>query len=134
MVTERKPPGVSFESWADRQIREATERGDFDDLPGKGKPLRGLDKPYDELWWVREKLEREQVSHLPPSLALRKEAQDALEAARNARSEDEVRRILGKLNERIREAVRVPPSGPPHRLVPFDIDRTVREWRERHGS
>jgi hypothetical protein len=28
-----------FESALDRQIRAAEERGEFDDLPGKGKPL-----------------------------------------------------------------------------------------------
>lgn len=133
-MTERKPPGVSFESWADRQIREAEERGAFDDLPGKGKPLSGLDTPYDELWWVRQKMEREQVSYLPPSLVLRKEAQEAREAAERAGSEREVRRILTEINERIREAIRTPPSGPPHRLVPFDVERAVREWRERSGG
>ncbi|MGW8376495.1 DUF1992 domain-containing protein [Streptomyces sp. ODS28] len=132
-MTERKPPGVDFESWVDRQIREAAERGAFEDLPGKGKPLRGLNEPYDAMWWVRDKMEREQVSYLPPSLALRKEAQDAREAAEAAASEDEVRRILTEINERIREAIRTPPSGPPHRLTPFDVDRAVRDWRARHG-
>jgi hypothetical protein len=38
-MTERKPPGMSFESWVDKQIREATERGEFDGLPGAGKPI-----------------------------------------------------------------------------------------------
>lgn len=28
-----------WESWIDEQIREAEARGDFDNLPGKGKPL-----------------------------------------------------------------------------------------------
>ena len=133
-MTERKPPGISQESWVDRQIREATERGAFDDLPGTGEPLRGLDKPYDELWWVRDKMEREQVSWLPPSLALRKEAQDAYEAAGRADSEREVRRVLQGVNEKIREAIRAPPQGPPLDLAPFDVERAVREWRERHGG
>ena len=30
---------AQWESAVDQQIREAQERGDFDDLPGKGKPL-----------------------------------------------------------------------------------------------
>jgi hypothetical protein len=129
-MTERKPPGVSFESWVDRQIREAEERGEFRDLPGAGKPLRGASEPYDETWWVREKLAREGVSVLPPTLALRKEAEDALDAARGARSEREARRILTEINERIREAIRTPLEGPPLNLVPFDVERVVREWRE----
>ncbi len=38
-MATRKPPGISFESFADLQIRKAREDGLFDDLPGKGKPL-----------------------------------------------------------------------------------------------
>jgi hypothetical protein len=83
-MTQRKPPGLPFESWVDRQIREATERGEFENLPGAGKPLRGEGKPYDEMWWVKEKMERENLSYLPPGLALRKEAQDARAAALGA--------------------------------------------------
>ncbi|SMC89901.1 DUF1992 domain-containing protein [Lentzea albidocapillata] len=40
-MTQRKPPGMGFESWIDRQIREAQERGEFDNLPSAGKPLPG---------------------------------------------------------------------------------------------
>ncbi|MCT2592534.1 DUF1992 domain-containing protein [Streptomyces sp. N2-109] len=131
-MTERKPPGISFESWADRQIREAAERGELDDLPGAGKPLPGLDKPYDELWWVKEKMEREGLSCLPPSLALRKEAQEAQVAAARAPSEAEARRIVAGINERIREALRNPPAGPPLNLSPLDIEEVAADWRARH--
>lgn len=55
-MTERKPPGVSWETWIERQIRQGMEQGEFDDLPGHGKPLRDIDQPRDELWWVRDKL------------------------------------------------------------------------------
>lgn len=133
-MTERKPPGVSFETWIDKQIREATERGDFDDLPGAGKPIPDLDKPYDELWWVKQKLRRENISHLPPTLALRKAAEDALTAAMDAPTEDEVRRIVAAINTRIADAIRKPPSGPPLDLVPFDVERVVHDWRERRGE
>ncbi len=77
-MTERKPPGVGFETWVERQIREATERGAFDDLPGAGRPIPDLDKPHDELWWVKQKLRRENFSYLPPTIALRKQAEEAL--------------------------------------------------------
>lgn len=133
-MTERKPPGVTFETWVDKQIREATERGDFADLPGAGKPLRHLDQPYDEMWWIKDKMSREHLSYLPPSLALRKEAEDALEAAANAPTEAALRRILAAVNERIRAALRTPLEGPPLNLVPFDIDEQAGKWRERHGS
>lgn len=35
-----------WESWIDQQIREAQERGQFDDLPGKGRPLDLTPNPY----------------------------------------------------------------------------------------
>jgi hypothetical protein len=133
-VTGRKPPGVGFETWVERQIREATERGKFDDLPGAGKPIPDLDEPHDELWWVKGKLRREQVSWLPPTMALRKEAEDALEAAARAGSEDEVRRIVADINRRIVEGNRKAASGPPLNLAPFDVERVVQRWRERLGG
>jgi Domain of unknown function (DUF1992) len=133
-MTERKPPGVPFETWADKQIREAEERGAFADLPGAGKPLPSLNTPYDEMWWIRNKMRQEGLSFLPPSLVLRKEAEDALAAVAGARSEAEVRRILDAINVKIAAAVRNPPEGPPHNLVPYDVERAVADWREGQGS
>lgn len=129
MTTKRKPAGASWESWIDRQVREAEERGEFDDLPGVGKPIPDLDKPFDELWWVRDKLHREGLTYMPPSVALRKEATDALQAASRANSEAEVRKIISAINDKIREANRVGIAGPPLMLVPYAVDRVVREWR-----
>ncbi len=47
-----------WESIAERRIREAAEQGEFDDLPGAGRPLPGLDGTYDPDWWVKEWLRR----------------------------------------------------------------------------
>jgi hypothetical protein len=131
-MTARKPPGLGWESWIDRQIREAIERGELDDLPGAGEPLPDLDEPYDEMWWVRRKLGSEGLTLLPPSLALRREARDAFEAASRARSEAEVRRLIGHVNEQIREANRDRVADPVILLVPYDVDRAVKDWREQH--
>ncbi|MCX4537259.1 DUF1992 domain-containing protein [Streptomyces sp. NBC_00841] len=133
-MTERKPPGVSFESWVDKQIRDSEERGDFSQLPGFGKPLSDIDRPYDEAWWIKAKMQREGVSVLPPALALRKEAEDVREAVSGARSEAEVRRMLTEVNEKIEAAIRRPPPGPLLNLRPFDIDAVVGEWRAGRGS
>ena len=133
-MTERKPPGVGFGTWVERQIREAAERGEFDNLPGAGKPIADLDKPHDELWWVKQKLRRENLSYLPPTIALRKEAEDALAAAYRARSEDQVRRIVADINGKIVDGNRKATSGPPLNLMAFDIERVVRTWRERQAS
>ncbi|MFG2291976.1 DUF1992 domain-containing protein [Streptomyces sp. NPDC048603] len=131
-MTERKPPGVSFESFVEKQIREAEERGDFRQLPGFGKPLADDTAPYDELWWVKGKLHREGVSVLPPALALRKEAEDAVEAVAEARTEARVREVLAAVNEKIAAAIRLPPPGPPLRIKPFDVEAMVEEWRAAH--
>jgi Domain of unknown function (DUF1992) len=133
-MTERKPPGVGFQSWVERQIQEAMERGEFDNLPGAGKPIADLDKPHDELWWIKDKLRRENLSYLPATLALRKEAEDALAAALRARSETEVRRILAAINRKILDGNRKAASGPPLNLMPFDVERVVAGWRERQQS
>jgi hypothetical protein len=132
-MTERKPPGVGFETWVERQLREAAERGAFDDLPGAGKPIPDLDKPHDELWWVKQKLRRENFSYLPPTIALRKQAEEALEAATQAGSEDAVRRIVADINAKIIEGNRKAASGPPLNLAPFDVERVVGDWRDRRG-
>jgi len=128
-MTERKPPGVSWETWIDRQIREGIERGDFDGLAGHGKPLADVDRPHDELWWVRNKLQREGVSYLPPTLALRKDVEDARDAITTADSEDEVRALVADINERIRAVNRQATSGPPSNLMPLDVERSVEAWR-----
>jgi hypothetical protein len=133
-MSERKPPGVGFGSWVERQIREAAERGAFDNLPGAGRPIPDLDKPHDELWWVKQKLRREQLAYLPPTIVLRKEAEEALVAASRASSEGEVRRIVADINEKIMEGNRKAASGPPLNLAPFDVERVVAAWRDRQAS
>jgi len=42
----------------ERQIREAMARGEFDALPGAGKPLPDLDRQYEPAWWAKRYVER----------------------------------------------------------------------------
>jgi hypothetical protein len=128
-MSARKPPGLGWESWIDRQVREATERGEFDDLPGAGQPIPNLARPFDELWWVKDKLRREGLTYMAPSVALRKEAHEAYEAALAARSEAEARRILEAINDKIRSANRTGITGPALMLVPHDVERVLAERR-----
>ena len=46
---------------AENKIRAAIEAGEFDNLPGFGKPAAIFDEPYDPFWWIRRKLQREQL-------------------------------------------------------------------------
>ena len=129
-MTERKPPGVSWESWVDRQIREGQENGEFDGLPGHGQPLRDIDR-RDNMWWVRQKLRREKVSVSPPAIALRRELDEALERIASATTEDEVRRLVSAINDRIRYVNSHTISGPPTSVAALDIDSVLRKWRDR---
>ncbi|MDQ3707949.1 MAG: DUF1992 domain-containing protein [Actinomycetota bacterium] len=133
-MSPRKPAGESYESFVDRQIREAQERGEFDNLPGAGKPLPGLHRPYDELWWVRKKLKEENLSYVPPTLQVRKELQDAREQIARASSEREVRDITAVINKRIREANRTALQGPASSVMPLDEEQTVHQWRQRRAN
>ena len=133
-MTERKPFGVSWETWIDRQVREGMERGEFDGLAGHGKPIADIDRPHDELWWVRDKLRREGVTYLPPTLALRKDVEDARAAIDEATSEAEVVQIVEEINQRIRSVNRLATAGPPSNLMPLDLERTVGAWRAARGE
>lgn len=134
-MTERKPAGMGIEAWADRQIREAIERGEFDDLPGAGKPLPGLNRPHDDNWWIKQKLRDENLSYpLPPTLAVRKEVAEMLATTSRATTESAVRTIVTEANNKITEALAQNLPGPPLNLAPYDIDRIVREWHHEQAS
>lgn len=92
-----------WDSLAEDRIREAQASGEFDNLPGFGKPIPGIDEPYDELWWVKDKLKREGLSNLPPALALRLDVERTLARIQTLTAESDVRRELAALNERIRK-------------------------------
>ena len=131
-MTERKPANVDFETWIDQQIRQAEAEGEFDDLPGKGKPLAGLDEPHDELWWVRQMMKREGISVTPTPLALKREVHDLQDRLDREPTEACVRRVVEELNERIRRENRMPKiDGPPTTVSPLDVEEVVDRWRAR---
>jgi hypothetical protein len=130
-MTERKPPGVSFESWVDKQIREAIDRGEFDNLSGAGEPIRNLDTPYDEVW-VRRLLEDEGATPedmLPTPLRLRREVERLPETVRKLRSEQAVRDAVEELNERIAAWLRKPLGGPAVPVRRVAVESIVTQWR-----
>lgn len=129
-MTERKPPGMTWETWIDRQIRDAQERGEFDGNRFHGRPLPGLDGRRDPDWWVKGLARREGVDQLPTTLRVRKELEEALEAIAGADSEDEVRAIVAGINARILDVNRKASSGPPSNLMPLDESRVLRTWAE----
>ena len=124
-----------YESSIDRQLREAAERGEFDNLPGSGKPLPDAGREYDEDWWVKDWLEREGATAgvIPPTLALRREVEELAERVDRLRTEREVRDYVADLDERVRKARVGLMDGPPVVLPPLDADRIVALWREQVG-
>jgi hypothetical protein len=126
----KKPIDPKFwEALTEQRIREAQDAGEFDRLPGFGKPIPGIDDPHDENWWVRRKLEREQLSALPPALEIRRDKEQTLARLAWLRSEGEVRQTLLELNERIRKAHFSAVWGPPADTLPVDIEAEVERWR-----
>lgn len=121
-----------YESWVERQVREAIERGEFDNLPGAGKPIPGLNGREDANWWIKSKLEHEEIRGvLPASLALRKEVEELPETLADQRDEDAVREIVRNLNRRIRESHLRRDEGPMIVVHTVDVDATVDSWRAR---
>jgi hypothetical protein len=129
-MTERKPAGMTFTSWIDKQIQDAAERGAFNDLPGAGKPLprRNTDDPEA---WAREYALREGASTsdlLPTPLRLRKDSAQLAESVPGLPSEQAVRDTVAELNERIMAWRRLP-LGPPIFVPLVDADAMVERWR-----
>ena len=133
----RKQP-KKIEPLHERLIREAQERGEFDNLAGAGKPLRNL-TGSGARDWVTGWVQREDLSGvLPPELALRKEAEQIVDTVSELRTEEQVRAAVEELNRRIREMRLRPPSGhnrgPESFLRTVSADRVVNEWRERRQA
>ena len=130
-MTERKPADMSFTSWIDKQIAEATERGAFDNLPGAGKPIPHHGDEDAAQAWLRGYLRREGLSAealLPAPLRLRKAIDRLAGEVTGLRSEQEVREAVGELNHQIREWRRIP-LGPPVFVPLVDEEAMVRQWR-----
>ena len=133
-MTERKPAGTSWETWIDAQVRVAMERGDFDNLPGAGKPLPSLGQEYDPLWWVKQLVQREQISMLPPSLELLRKVQNELAMIEKLHDEATVRRRVAALNVEIAKINATVMDGPPTRLGTLDVDQVVARWRQTRSA
>jgi hypothetical protein len=117
------------------QIQQAIRRGDFDNLPGAGKPIADLGTTYDPDWWIRRKIEREQITGLgPPALTLRTENAGLDERIDAIMTEQGVRALLDDFNSRVVEARRQLKGGPPVVTPTRDVEAEVVLWRERQEA
>lgn len=121
--------------WVDLQVRRAMERGEFDDLPGLGKPIEGLGTEHDPDWWIKKLVEREQITGvLPAALQVRKDDAELDGNLDRLATEHEVRDAVAEFNERIRRARIQPLGGPPVITRERDEEAQVEAWRERRTA
>ena len=134
----KSDPAQRFEQqtlWVDAQIQMAMRRGEFDNLPGAGKPIKGIGDTHDPDWWVKNLLEREQISGLgPPAILLRKEDAELDARLDGVSAEPEVRRILEDFNARVVSARRQLMGGPPVITRTRDIEVEVDAWKARRAE
>ncbi|WP_435770733.1 DUF1992 domain-containing protein [Nocardioides sp. SYSU DS0651] len=122
------------QTWVDLQVQQAMERGDFDDLPGAGKPIAGLGDQHDPDWWVKQLVERERITVLPAALQLRRDDAELDDRIDELPSEPEVRSFVEDFNARVIRARYTPVDGPPLITMPRDVDATVAQWQERRAA
>jgi Domain of unknown function (DUF1992) len=134
-MTERKPRGMSFETWVDSQISRAQAQGAFEGLPGYGRPLPRRDREKTAFDWALEWARREQgdeelvAGMLPPGLALRRERDLLPAAVTQLPTEAAARAMAEDYDERVRAFWRRPQFTPD--VVPglADVDALVAHWR-----
>src|SRR4051812_10538170 len=115
------------------QIRAAQARGDFDDLPGKGKPLE-LPEVYDPNWWIKSYVQREGIDTsalVHPTIALRREAGTFPESLAELTTEEQVRAVLEDFNRRVVAEWRRPLAGPSLPVVARQVavEPMIDRWR-----
>ena len=116
--------------WVDLQVQKAIERGEFDNLPGAGKPLPPLDD--DPNWWLKKLIERERITGvLPEALQLRKDDAELDAELDRHSSERVVRELLEAFNARVVNARRQLQGGPPVITPTRDVEAEVTAWRAR---
>jgi hypothetical protein len=130
-MSEKKPPGKSWDSWIEELIARADEDGQFENLEGAGKPLPGLTDGYDPDWWAKKLVQREGVSILPPALELLRKVEVEMVKILALGSEPEVRARVVALNAEIAKLNATAAEGPPTRLGPLDVEAIVAQWLRR---
>ena len=122
-------------AYVETSIQQAIRRGEFDDLPGAGKPLPDLGGSHDPDWWIRRKIETEKLSGLgPPALTLRVEHAELADRLDALSREGDVREVLEDFNRRVIEARRQLLGGPPVVTPTVDLDAELAAWAARRRA
>lgn len=112
-----------YRDLVEEQLREAMERGEFEELPGRGRRLDlGEDSPD---WWARRKMEElKRQNEVTGFLRRLEESRDRIwslpdEPSVRSAAED-LNREIDEINPGLREE---------ERLLPLDPDEAVATWR-----
>jgi len=131
-MTERKPDGMSFQTWVDEQIARAQREGAFDGLDGAGKPLPRRDRDKTSYEWALEWARREEAdvaAMMPTGLALRKEREELPARVARQPTEELARAVVEAHNARVDQYYRRPVEGPWIPVGMPDVEELVAEWR-----
>lgn len=133
------PPPVQLTAenkheFVETAIQLAIRRGEFDDLPGAGKPLEGLGAHHDPDWWIRRKIESENLTGLgPPAILLRTEDRELNDQLDRIPRAADVREVLEDFNKRVINARRQLQGGPPVVTQTRDVEVEIAAWAERRA-
>lgn len=112
-------------------IEQAARRGDFDDLPGAGKPL-DLPATHDPDWWVNQRIASGDIDRqalLPAVVLLRKEYEKRDETLAALPTAKAAREYAEDFTERVHQDRRATPFQ--RMLAPaWDPDEAAARWRE----
>src|SRR3954462_1274540 len=131
-MTERKPPGMSFETWVDQQITQAQARGAFENLSAAGKPLPRRVREQTTYEWALEWARRENGNAhgmLPAGPAPREGGGGPPEGVERLPSEDAVRGVVDEFNERVAAHWRRPADRADAVPGMADLDALLGHWR-----
>jgi hypothetical protein len=123
------PPMTPREQRIEGAVEEAIARGDFDDLPGAGKPL-DLPDTHDPDWWIKQRIEDDDVDRdalLPPVMLLRKEYERLDETLVELLDEDAVRAYAEDYSSRVMRDRLISPNNQQLALT-LDPDDAVARW------
>jgi DnaJ homolog subfamily C member 28 len=112
--------GKHYSDYIDEQIHEAQARGDFDNLPGAGKPLYLDENPFSGDKAMAYSLLK-QNGYAPPEVELAKEIRTRFEKAQEK---------LEKLRQQRRSlcARRIPPSGSEKRAFNDAVEKATAQY------
>ena len=132
---ERGSTAAERAAFVEVSIQQAIRRGEFENLPGAGKPLQGLGDHHDPDWWIRRKIQSEKLTGLgPPALMLRVESAELADRLDELPREEDVREFVEDFNHRVIEARRQLLGGPPVVTPTRDVEEEVRAWRDRRAQ